>query len=297
MAKVEANRALMEGFLAQLLGFSVLDLQQREKALSLPLQSEVRFKRYLGQIDAKVWAGAFLARQAAERVVRSLDIEEPYTAHPLTAAEVRSAILRTDPYVNLDSLLRFCWDRGVVVFRMVSFPNSAKRFDGMALYVRERPMIALGSKRDAAPWLAFHLAHELGHHILGHVKPGTPPVIDGSLEGGDHRSEQEIEADRFACEVLTGEADPRFNPHPLRADGLARYAQQEGYRRGIAPGVFALIYGRSNDRWGVAQKALRRLGLESGGTRKIAQALDAHLDRERLTEADARLLRVLDEAA
>lgn len=129
-----------------------------------------------------------------------------------------------------------------------------------------RPVVALASRRDGPPWLAFHLAHELGHILLGHVVAGAEVLADGGL---DKRSDDEYEqaADRFACEVLTGAPDGlHFKPtYGLRGRGLARLASEfvKQNRLPVDPGVLCLCYCRTADRWGVAQDALEELRAET----------------------------------
>jgi Zn-dependent protease with chaperone function len=171
-------------------------------------------------------------------------------------------------------------------------PKKSKRFDGLAMFCEGHPVLVLGSKRDSPAWLAFHLAHELAHVVLRHVTAGSPPLADTDLMASSSDA-QEKEADRAACELLTGRPEPRVRDLKLTAVRLARHAEQQGPETGVDPGVFALIYGRSNDRWPVAQNALKHLATDSGAHAMIAAALQTRLHPEDLPESSERFLQVL----
>ncbi len=291
MADVEANRALAEAYIAKHLGFSMEELRDRTRPLSPPRMAGVRFKRYKNEaeIDDKARASAVVAMGMASAFVWAIGADLP----PLqrrSAREIRDAILRESQYVDLDSLLAFCWDSGVPVLRLDRTPG--KRFDGMAAFADGRPVIVLASRRDSPPWLAFYIAHELGHIMLGHVRADTGAWFDVKIDSDVH-SEDERNADRFACEVLSGFAEPKIENLKLKAHPLALTAAGTGPGQGVDPGVYALIYARSNNRWAVAQEALKYLGLGAGGRARIAEHMAGHLSDIELPEAEERFLRAL----
>lgn len=292
LANVGANRAMAESYIAKQLGFSLRELRDREHELSMPPIVEARFKRYKNQVDSKVLTSALLAQQVAGRVIGAIGDRLPAFEY-LGATEIREEILRIEPYVDFDSLLDFCWDRGIPVIQLSQAPRAGKRFDGMAAFIGDRPVIVLASNRDSPPWLAFHLAHELGHVMLKHVGPDQSlldPSLSGSKDGGMH----EDEADAFACETLTGHPEPTIGDLQLAAPQLAAFVARNSPRLGVDAGVLALVYAKSNDRWGPAQMALKYLDLETGGRDAVASRLNRWLpDLGELSEADERLLQVL----
>lgn len=292
LADVEANRAMAESYIAKQLGFSLQELQHRERELSMPLIVEARFKRYKNQVDSSVLASALLAQQAAGRVIGAIGDQLP-PFQCFSATEIREEILRIKPYVELDSLLDFCWDKGIPVIQLSQVPKAGKRFDGMAAFVDDHPVIVLASNRDSPPWLAFHLAHELGHVMLKHVGPGQS-VLDPSLSGSADGGKYEDEADAFACKTLTGHSEPAIDNLQLKAPQLATFVAGHSTRLGVDAGVLALVYAKSNDRWAPAQKALKYLNLETGGRDAVALRLKRWLpDLGKVSEADERLLQVL----
>lgn len=292
LADVPANRALAEDAIARHLGMSLADLSRPSAPLGLPSFSHVKFKRYKNRADETVAPALVVAQRAARIIVGAIPSLPEFDLRPWNPVAVRQAILRHSRYVTLTSLTEFCWDQGIVVIHLAKTPRKSNLFDGLAMFCGARPVLVLGSRRDSPAWLAFHLAHELGHVLKQHVTPGSPPLADSDLTSAstDH---QEKEADRAACEILTGMPAPRMPDLKLTAPRLALTVTQEAPERGVDPGVLALIYGRSNDRWGVAQGALKYLSLDSGGRDTITSALTKRLNPEDLSESSERFLTVL----
>ncbi len=291
MADVEANRALAEVYIAKHLGFGMEELQDRARPLSPPRMAGVRFKRYKNEadVDDKARASAVVALSMASSLVWAISSGLPQLQRR-SAREVRDAILRESRYVDLDTLLAFCWGAGIPVLRLDRTPG--KRFDGMAAFADGRPVIVLASCRDSPPWLAFYVAHELGHIMLGHVRADTGAWLDVKIDSDVH-SQDERNADRFACEVLSGFAEPKIKDLRLKAHPLALTAARSGPEQGVDPGAFALIYARSNNRWAVAQDALKYLGLGTGGRARIAEHMAEHLSDSELPESEERFLSAL----
>lgn len=289
MADVDANRVLAEAYIARYLGFNLAELEDRTRPLSFPLMADLRFKRHNSEMDDKVKASAVIALSAASSLVRAIGDELPML-HLRSAREVRDAILRQNRFVDLDSLLSFCWDSGIPVVQLDRTP-AGKGFDGMATFAEKRPVIVLASRRDSPPWLAFYVAHELGHLMLGHVRADTEALFDVKITGRiDGDGEEERGADRFALEVLSGFPNPKLKDLKLKAHQLALTAERTGPDRGVDPGMYALIYAWSNDRWAVAQEALKHLGLDTGGKARIAEQMARRLSVIDLPEAEERFL-------
>ncbi len=293
LAAVPANRALAEGYISRDLGFAIAELREATSELSMSFASGPRFKRYKNEIDERALAAAQVAQRAARLVSTQLRDLPPYEAR-LDGRAARKMILEKSPYVNLESLLDFCWDQGVIVFYLVRIPKRSKPFSGMAMFCGERPVIALGSNRDSPAWTSFHLAHELAHILEGHVQPGQQPLADGDLQAKSSEvDEQESGADQAACEILTETRDPKPRLRNWTAEMLARNAGVIGPKHGVDPGVYALIYGKVNNRWGVAQNALKLIGTVSGARELVREALTRRLGDAELPESAERFLNVL----
>lgn len=293
LAAVPANRALAEGYLSRDLGFAIAELREASSELSMSFASGPRFKRYKNEIDERALAAAQVAQRAAKLVSTQLRDLPPYEAG-LDGRAVRKRILEKRPYVNLESLLDFCWNQGVIVFYLATIPKRSKPFSGMAMFCGERPVIVLGSKRDSPAWTSFHLAHELAHILEGHVRPGQQPLADGDLPAERSEvDEQEDVADQVACEILTETRDPKPPLKNWNAEMLARSASTIGPRHSVDPGIYALIYGKVNNRWGVAQNALKLTGTDSGAHVLVRQALTRRLGDAELPESAERFLNIL----
>jgi hypothetical protein len=290
LAEVPANRALAEDAIARHLGMPVAALSHSSAPLSRPSLAHVKFKRYKNKADETVAPAILVAQRAAKIIVESMPALPTFDIG--RAADVRSIILRKHRYVTLPSLVEFCWDHGIVVLHLAKAPHKSKLFDGLAMFCGDHPVLILGSRRDSPSWLAFHLAHELCHVLRQHVTPGSPPLADADLMSTS-TDQQENETDRAACEVLTGMPNPTVPNFKLTAPRLAIAVAQSGPDRGIDPGVLALIYGKSNDRWGVAQNALKYLSLDSGARDIINAALIRRLNPEDLSESSERFLAVI----
>jgi hypothetical protein len=272
---------------------AIRNLGERSAELRLPSLSHVKFKRYKNSVDETVAPAILIAQRAAKIIVESISPLPQFdpTADPLA---VRQEILRHHHYVDLESLLDWCWAHGVIVLHLTKAPRGCKRFDGLAMFCGDRPVVVLGSRRDSPAWLAFHLAHEMGHILRRHVTPGSPPLADSDLESAT-TDKQEKEADRSGCELLTGDPSPKLRNLKYNALRLAVFVSQAGPSQGIDPGVMALIYGKSNDRWGVAQNALKHLSLVSGAHEAIATPIKKRLNPEELSESSERFLRVISD--
>jgi hypothetical protein len=103
----------------------------------------------------------------------------------------------------------------------------------------------------------------LGHVILGHLQPGhlLVDLEDGELTepAGDP---EELAADRFALELLTGEPEPRVLASvesKISARGLADAALTRSKELHIEPGVLALCFGYSSGNWALANAAMHHI--------------------------------------
>lgn len=294
LAKTPANRAVAEAAISRHFGYGIGDLRDAKKALTLPKLGPAKMKKNRDvQLD-DVAAGRFVAEHAAALVSRHLHSLPDFTGYK-SAAEIRAAILQTAPYVTLSALLAWCWENGIVVVRLARFPKGSKKFDGVAMFTGERPVIVLASAKNSPAWLVFHLAHELGHIMRRHVSPGSESWVDGKIEAND-TDEHEREADAFACELLTASTTCSI-PDSITASpaSVAIHAKNYGKRQAIAPGVVALFYAHSRGKttWGVAGKVLALLKDHTGGHAMIDAAFNKHLNHEALPESTARFLTVL----
>jgi hypothetical protein len=205
---------------------------------------------------------------------------------PPDAAGVRSEILAgTNDVVDFQSLLDYCWSKGVIVLGVTRF--AGKKPDGMALKVGTRPVIILCKSTSHPAWSAFDLGHELGHLALGHVD-NDGLVLDKTLDGAD-TDQEEREANDFAAEVLTGSRETSFGSnHRLRAEMLVASAKDLGRRMRVDPGVMILNYARTMERiglpcWGLAQAALKSIPSNLETQEALSQSAMARLNWDHLS--------------
>jgi Zn-dependent peptidase ImmA (M78 family) len=175
------------------------------------------------------------------------------------AAGLRDAILMGSRFVDLNSIIAACWALGIPVIHLRVFPLEAKSMHAMVVAFDRRFAILLG--RDAvypAP-VAFTIAHEIGHVMLGHLAD-APALVDleESAKTRD-ADEQEKEADRFALTLLTGSPEPdiRTNFERFNAPTLAKAVLDAADRYRVEPGTLALCLAYRRNAWSVAMASLR----------------------------------------
>jgi hypothetical protein len=130
-----------------------------------------------------------------------------------------------------------------------------------ALTVRigDRHVVLIGRESMFPAQIAFVLAHEVGHILLGHLF-GASALLD--VEDPLKRvsdDEEEVRADKFALELLTGDPSPhieanlaRFTSLELADAALAAAADQD-----VDPGILALCLAHATGRWRQGYGALR----------------------------------------
>jgi Zn-dependent peptidase ImmA (M78 family) len=193
------------------------------------------------------------------------------------AQTVRKQILSNSQFVTLESLLIFCGESGIPVVHTNCFPKgtSQKKFDGMVGEYNDRPVILIGKNHQSAAWLAFIVAHELGHIICGHVKDFS--IIDQKIEPNEEGDLQELEADQFAIEVLFGRKDASYDcPENLNPQSLGAYATAKSKSDTVVPGLVILNYA-----WFKAKKAASKEA--KSAVWKIANKALAKIEAKNIT--------------
>ena len=176
------------------------------------------------------------------------------------AGELRAQLLdRGLRFVGLDTLLALSWGVGIPVVHLRVFPWTQKRMAAMTVRLRERSFVFLGKDASYPAWVAFYLAHELGHVALAHVRPDQALV---DLDTGDQvvaDDDEEAAADTWALELLTGRARPHVSAgdENRSASELARVALAAAAELRIEPGTLALAFGYTTGDWGVANGSLK----------------------------------------
>lgn len=286
-----STRLHAEMYIAKFLGVRAKDLQTGTASIRTT-EGGIRLKRAkaaeLHEVNGAVSAAIYAARITATLMADRL----PFTG-VRPALEIRNQLLgRPDcMWPDLVNLVDYCWQHGIGVIHVTRLPRvaGAKAIAGLATFIGDRPVIVLCSKRDSPAWLAFHLAHELGHIMCGHVKPGSGAVVDRTLDSSsDERDERE--ADRYAFQILTGDPDPKLDGPRMAGSALAGAVQSFGATHRIHPGTVALIYGYCKKRIPVAQQALKSMGEDHGAGAILASAFRKNTSLDDVSESIQRAL-------
>lgn len=286
-----SNRLTAHMSLARFLGVRVQQVADPSATLA-PTLPNVRLKRGRNMVVPEV-TGSITAALHIARIAADLVKGMPAFTGPQPAAEIRAKLLARRGYrwPELQNILDYCWEVGIAVIHMTRLPAGARKIAGLATFVSDRPVIVLCSGQESPAWLAFHLAHELGHIMRGHVRAGGETLVDVSLDAADEEG-LETEADRYAIELLTGAPSLVISAaSSLNAHALAKAAHDYGSNHGINPSSVALIYGYSQRRLNVAQAALRLMNEQTGASLILAEAFRRHVHLEEVSDVAARALR------
>lgn len=219
----------------------------------------------------------------------------PYQPLPTTAKALSAEVTQwsSTAAIGFETLLDFCWSRGVPVLFLKELPRSSKRVTGMALRIGERPAIVLGLNSNQNARQLFVLAHELAHICLGHVNESGVLVderldaITDSLEGAQRagNDREERQADAFALATLRKglSAELGSNVIHMSSAELAVSALRAGSERGIDPGHLLLSYASEHDDWLNASLALNYLPDTKTALELLCRRFMANTDLERLT--------------
>lgn len=292
LANVPANRAIAEATISRHLKISIDRLATADSELTIPSTVPVRLKSATRGTNPEIVRPSIaIAQRIATLLVQSLSSALP-KFECSTAHDIRQEILVSHSKVTLESLIEYSWTHGIIVAHVDRLPKVTgfRKFDGLALFANEHPCVLLAEKNDAPAWLAFHLAHELGHLMCQHVTPGSALLPDENLERIINDSD-ENEADAFANELLTGDRSPNMNAvYGMTAEKLASAVQRVATDKQIDPAVFALVYGHNADRMPVSVKALRLMDQHIGARDQIRRFLSQHISTDNLRDTDAHLL-------
>jgi len=280
-----SNRLIAQMSIAGYMGVRLQDLVSDTASIAPPIQN-VRLKREKSAELHQVSGAVIAALQAARMTASLMKGRLPFTGiRP--ALEIRNQLLARPDCIwpDLSNLLDYCWQHGIGVIHVTRLPKTtgAKKIAGLATFIGDRPVIVLCSGRDSPAWLAFHLAHELGHIMCQHVKPGDDPLVDIKLDGANEEA-HEREADQYAFQVLTGYPTLQLIGRDQNGSKLASAAQQYGHNHRIHPGTVALIYGYGMKRIPVAQAALSAMGENHGARDILARAFRKHIALEDVSE-------------
>jgi len=212
---------------------------------------------------------------------------------PVKAAQFARRIrVANNDIVSLEGLIRICWESGIPVVPMPNLPVGVRKMDGAVISTAHRPVIIISKKRTSRAWLAFILAHELGHIGCGHLlKSGS--IIDVSLqeqttfEAESSNDKQEREADRYALELLGGQAaDDAVSGwsswiSPVEIAVKAREAHRAVH---VESGHLILRYAFQSKRWSECMTAMNFLSEDANAEALMLSALADNLDLDLIAD-------------
>jgi Zn-dependent peptidase ImmA (M78 family) len=220
---------------------NILKLDMPHEFPSFP---DPAFKKNKNTTIEKLRLASYLNWRLIEIVGGS--ISEPYIPMPNTSFQIREEILSKYSSINLQSLIKYCWEHYLPVVHFNKFPKNTCKPDGFASNFSDRPVIVIGSDLQAPSKLLFIVAHELGHIVLGHVKDKM--LIDENLRKQE-RDDDEDQADRFAIELLFGRTDPYKWDEKLDYTQLKRISQDFSRQDRVAQGAILLNYAYHKNDW------------------------------------------------
>lgn len=277
------------GLVARHLGLDVRTLYGDAGDIAYYNLGPKRFKKSLNVSEDDLNLAVCLAMRVAE--LAGYATPAPVNALPVSAKELRSHLLSLNTAcVDLETLVEYCWTAGIPVLHINQFPAKAKKPQGLVVRIEGRPIIVLSDNHKSPAWIAFLLAHELGHVECGHLHDGEPH-IDEDIEK-KATSQEEREATAYGIEVLTGIPEIKYVGGPISTAGqLAKKAISQGKAGQIDPGALVLNYGKTTADWSRAMTALKSVEGDAEAAAIIRKRMSTALDWERLPEESQQFLR------
>jgi hypothetical protein len=255
LADDASGRAELRFALARRLGVSPKGLLGER--VEFVWDDEAKFKNLSAEDEAHQAALTSFGVTIGRLLIRATP--QSGTLDGLDAFIIREAVLQSQQYVDLDGLLALCWGVGIPVIHLRVFPLDAKSMHAMVIEVDGRHAILLGRDASYPAPIAFTLAHEIGHIVLGHLT-GAPALVDlkdpATVTDPD---DQEKEADTFALSLLTGRPDPVITTSiaDFNAPTLANAVLKAGPEHGVDPATLALCLAHRTGVWPRAMAALK----------------------------------------
>lgn len=223
-------------------------------------QDEAKFKRLSGETEAERAAISSYGISIGRMLIAAT--QETFSFKGVDAREIRSKILENKTFIGLNEIVALSWGFGIPVIHLRVFPLTAKRMCAMSVRIGDRYAILLGKDANYPAPLNFYLAHELGHIALGHLLDDMAVVdLSDSLETKLGEDDEELAADHYALELLTGMQEPKVDTETIRftAKQLADNLLQTGPQVHIEPGTLALCFGYTTGKWDKANAAMKSI--------------------------------------
>ncbi|MEO1728274.1 MAG: ImmA/IrrE family metallo-endopeptidase [Bacteroidota bacterium] len=304
MGKTQAGYEMTIGILATRLGLTHESLRDEQSEPLFRDDAPVRFKLKNGTVSHEVSASQTFAVQVARLVLKGATSDTLVEVE--SASDVRERILSAGlPWIDLRALLEWSWSVGIPVIHVDCRKIKGRTMEAMAVRVDGRYAIVLSLNHKSPARLLFHLAHELGHIILGHLEQDGVIADEGIADGaeGDMTGQdtQELEANAFAVELLTGSAKKVYKlGAKSKTETLIKKAVEKGEKDRVLPASVVMLntqYLREEmphiKPWGRASKALRVLETGRPAREEINSTLCSRMRWSSLTEDQTEFLEEL----
>jgi hypothetical protein len=277
------------GHIAKRLHLDLRSLISDDQEVQFKPLPQTKFKYHLQRESDVPSTSHQLASRVAELV--AYGIQTPFVPIPEDANQIRAEILQTNPQINLESLLNYCWQHGIAVVYFNDYPDNTRKITGLIQWqgdrlcrlAENRPVIVLSSKRTHPAWLAFHLAHELAHLALGHIKEGI--LIDDEIKQ-DSSDQEEIDANLFAVQLLVNDLDHCFSGKEVTSSKHLKNKINKILKSDstVDPCALAFNYAWHTGKYDFANKAVEQLNASNDGHKIINQFLENHIAWESLSD-------------
>lgn len=209
------------------------------------------------------------------RILLSMLDSRSARAVPNDPLELREALLAGRPFVSFGDVIAACWSLGVPVLHLRLFPAQTKGVTAIAVRLGGRHAILVARESGFEAQYMFHVAHELGHIALGHLKAASAIVDADPYDPANHQHElvdddEERAADEYAQALLTGASSYqvlRQTKSAGSAEGTARElatrALQMSGQLQVDPGHLVMSFGYSTGDWPLANAAAKLLPQQS----------------------------------
>lgn len=292
-------REKVSRLLERAFGWTTPKLLAGEPLPALALSLNFKAARRQPAADSSLLHLAFAASSAAVRAA---------TARPPRPLSTNPAVLRAQAAdlsgsISLESLLHTAWDAGIVAVPM----RGGGAFSAVAWLVDGRPAIVLKESRDLLVFWLFDLAHELGHHALGHVRERA--VVDVERPDLQDTDDTERQANAFALQLLLPNHEQlvaEVREDSLRGQPRLRFkfaVERVAAAHGVNTALLAMVaayaltdVAEQKDRWGSATNIAKT---EPSGAQVVRDVVARYLSLETVDSEEAAILQtaVLDREA
>ncbi len=287
------SREKVSGLLERAFGWTTPKLVAGEPLPALALSLNFKAARRQRAADSPLLHLAFAATSAAARASAAPTLR-PLSDDP---ANLRAQIAEPPGNITLGGLLRTAWDAGIVVIPM----SGSGAFSAVAWVVDGRPAVVLKESRDLLVFWLFDLAHELGHHALGHVRERA--VVDVERPDLDDTDEIERQANAYALQLLlpnyqqlvaeVREDSLRGQPHLRFKFAVERVAAAHGVNTALLAMIAAYALtdvAEQKDRWGSATNIAKA---ERSGAQVVREVITRYLSLDMVGSDEAAILRTV----